>query len=57
MVRSRSQSTERRSASRDRIARVWQKITHQAPPPEHDIAEEEPAAFTVLNERPPGDKE
>lgn len=42
IVRSRSHSRdpEHRSSSRDRIAKVWQKITHQHTPQEHDIQEE-----------------
>lgn len=42
MVRSRSHSRdpERRSVSRDRIAKVWQKITHHGGSAEGDIAEE-----------------
>ena len=42
MVRSRSRSRdpEQRSVSRDRIAKVWQKITHQGSPAQRDIAEE-----------------
>lgn len=40
IVRSRSHSREperARSASRDRISKIWQKVTHQ---PSQDIAEE-----------------
>lgn len=42
IVRSRSHSRDPdgRSTSRDRISKVWQKITHQRTPQEKDIQEE-----------------
>lgn len=51
IVRSRSHSRDphgepHRAASRDRIAKVWQKITHQQP---HDIAEEPAGDAKVVN--------
>ena len=57
MMRSRSHSRDTgdgRSVSRDRIAKVWQKLTNQHPTQGHGIEEE---SVTSLNEAPPGNPE